>query len=67
MSDDDFASVTGLDRELIPVRPPAPGRCPPAPITPEQAVRHRAEPDAALTAHRRAGEARSQAEPVGGA
>lgn len=54
MPDDDFPDVHGLDRELIPIRPPAPGRCPPAPITPEQAARHRAELDAALTARRRA-------------
>lgn len=54
MPDDDFAGITGLDRELIPIRPPAPGHCPPPPITPEQAAQHRAELEAALTTRRRA-------------
>ncbi|SOD67094.1 hypothetical protein SAMN06297387_12862 [Streptomyces zhaozhouensis] len=45
---DDFASITGLERELIPTRPPAPGHTPPEPITPERAAHNRAVLEAAI-------------------
>ncbi|MDT0347533.1 hypothetical protein [Streptomyces litchfieldiae] len=48
MPADDFDGITGLERELIPVRPPAPGRCPPTPITPERAAVNRAVLEAAI-------------------
>lgn len=40
----EFAGITlgSLERELIPIRLPAPGHCPPAPITPERAAANRA-------------------------
>ena len=40
----EFAGITlgSLERELIPIRPPAPGHCPPAPISPERAAANRA-------------------------
>jgi hypothetical protein len=45
---DEFAGITGLDRELIPIRLPAPGRSRPEPITPEQAARNRAVLESAI-------------------
>ncbi|MFI7278551.1 hypothetical protein [Streptomyces sp. NPDC049879] len=50
---EDWAGITGLYQELIPVRPPAPARCAVSPLTPEQISHNRAVLYAAVYPRRR--------------